>query len=55
MRGLGKGLQRVGLYLPPASIVLQLIEAISVGQMLTMLVASVAAFCLGRLVEGYAR
>ncbi len=55
MRGLGKGLQRVGLLLPLASIVLQLSNSISVGQMFVMLVASVAAFSLGRLIEGYAR
>lgn len=55
MRGLGKGLQLVGLVLPPLAIVLQLGNSISVWQMLVMLVASLAAFYLGRLLEGYAR
>jgi hypothetical protein len=55
MAGLGRLMQIVGLVLPPLSIVLQLQGAISLGQMLTMLVASVSAFWLGRIIEGYAR
>ena len=55
MRILGRGLQLVGLALPPVSILLQLSSSISTGQMLMMLVAAVAAFYLGRIIEGYAR
>lgn len=51
----GRLLQILGLVLPPLSIVLQLGQRITLGQMLTMLVASVAAFAIGRIVEGYAR
>ncbi len=41
--------------MPPVSIVLQLGEAISLGQMLTMLVAAACCFGIGRILEGYAR
>lgn len=54
MRVLGRFLQRVGLIVPPISIVLQLFEVLTLGQMLVALVAAVAAFGLGRIVEGYA-
>ena len=54
MKLLGKALQIAGLTVPPLSIVAQLAESISQGQMLTFLVVSVAAFWLGRIVEGYA-
>ena len=46
-------MQLAGLTLPPLSIVLQLGSAISLGQMLTILVASVCLFGIGRIVEGY--
>ncbi len=55
MRSIGRGLQVIGLTLPPLSIVLQLSDAISLGQMLTMLVSAVCGFVIGRIVEGYAR
>lgn len=55
MAGLGRLMQIVGLVLPPLSIVLQLQGAITLGQMLTMLVAAVSAFWIGRIIEGYAR
>ncbi len=55
MHSIGRGLQIVGLGVPPISIMLQLGEAISLGQMLTMLVASVCCFGIGRILEGYAR
>ena len=45
----------IGLAVPPLGIVLQLSDAISLGQMLTMLVAAVSMFGIGRIVEGYAR
>ena len=55
MRNIGRLLQFIGLAIPPLSIFLQLTEAISLGQMLAMLVASVCCFGIGRIVEGYAR
>ncbi len=55
MRGFAKAMQFVGLTLPPVSMFLQLAGAISLGQMLTMLVASVSAFGIGWIVAGYAR
>jgi hypothetical protein len=54
MRVFGKALQVFGLSLPPLAIILQLSQQITLGQMLIMCVASVAAFWLGRLIEGYA-
>jgi hypothetical protein len=55
MRGLGRGLQYLGLTLPPVAMAMQLAEAISLGQMLTMLLAAVCCFGIGRIVEGYSR
>ena len=55
MRSLGRGLQILGLVVPPLAMVMQLSETISLGQMLTMLVASVCVFLIGRIMEGYAR
>ena len=52
---IGRLLQFIGLTVPPLSIFLQLTEAVSLGQMLTMLVASVCCFGIRRIVEGYAR
>jgi hypothetical protein len=54
MRTIGRGLQLVGLGVPPLAIIMQLSEAISLGQMLTMLVAAVCSFGIGRILEGYA-
>lgn len=47
------GMQKIGLFGPPLSILLQLAGAIDVKQMLAMLVASVCLFFIGRIVEGY--
>jgi hypothetical protein len=55
MASFGRLLQIVGLVVPPLSIVLQLQEAITLGQMLLAVVAAVSAFWIGRIVEGYAR
>lgn len=55
MQQLGRMLQILGLTAPPLSIVMQLSDAITLGQMLTILVASACTFWIGRLVEGYAR
>ena len=53
MRGLGKAMQLVGLAAPPLSILMQLSGTIDTKQMLTMLVASVCLFGIGRIIEGY--
>ncbi len=55
MASLGRLLQIVGLVAPPLSIILQLQGAITLGQMLIMLVAAVSAFWIGRIIEGYAK
>jgi hypothetical protein len=55
MASFGRLLQIVGLVLPPLSIFLQLEGAVSLGQMLLLLVAAVSAFWIGRILEGYAR
>lgn len=54
MRPLGKTLQLFGLVFLPLAIVMQMGEAISLGQMLMMMVAGATSFWLGRLLEGYA-
>ena len=54
MRLFGKAMQLVGLIVPVASILAQLTQAITAGQMLLFLAASCCAFYLGRLLEGYA-
>jgi hypothetical protein len=53
MRGIGRGLQILGLVVPPISILMQLSDSISLGQMLTILVAAVCLFGIGRIIEGY--
>ncbi len=55
MRSFGRSLQLLGLTVPPLSIMLQLAGSISQGQMLTMLLASVCLFGIGRIAEGYSR
>ena len=55
MRWLGHNLTILGLLIPPLGIVLQLANVVSLGQMLTMLVAAVCLFGIGRIVEGYGR
>jgi hypothetical protein len=55
MSGLGRGLQLLGLVLPPSAIVLELLHAVSLGQMLMILVAGISVFWIGRIVEGYSR
>ena len=53
MRALGRLLQLAGLTVPPLAIIAQLNESISLGQMLTFLVASVSAFWIGRILESF--
>lgn len=55
MRAIGRLMQFAGLTVPPVSIFLQLVESITLWQMLTMLVASVCCFGIGRILEGYGR
>jgi hypothetical protein len=54
MRRLGHNMQVAGLVVLPLGMLLQLASAISLGQMLTMMLAGVALFGIGRIVEGYA-
>lgn len=54
MRSLGRFGQFLGLALPGLAILLELNRAITLGQMLSMLVAAVCSFWIGRIVEGYA-
>jgi hypothetical protein len=61
MHTAGRLLQHLGLILPPIAIVLQLAPgnapggtAISLGQMLMLLIAAICAFLIGRILEGYA-
>jgi len=54
MRLLGRGAQFFGLVLPALAILLELNHAISLGQMLVMLVAAICCFWIGRILEGYA-
>jgi hypothetical protein len=53
VRTLGRLLQFVGLTVPPLSMFWQLSGAITLGQMLTMLVASVCCFGIGWILFGY--
>lgn len=54
IRAAGRLAQFAGLSLPALAIILELQHAISLGQMLVMLLASVCAFWIGRLLEAYA-
>ena len=54
MRGIGRLGQFLGLALPALAILLELNHAISLGQMLMLLVAAVCCFGIGRILEGYA-
>ncbi|MFM9026355.1 MAG: hypothetical protein ACKON7_13635 [Planctomycetaceae bacterium] len=53
MRMLGRAGQFLGLALPGLAILLELNRAISLGQMLVMLVAAICCFGIGRILEGY--
>ncbi len=54
IRASGRLAQLAGLTLPALAIILELQHAISLGQMLVMLLASVCCFWIGRLLEAYA-
>lgn len=53
MRLIGQLGQRLGLVIPAIAIVLELNHAISLGQMLMLLVVAVCLFGIGRILEGY--
>jgi hypothetical protein len=53
MRSLGRALQFAGLIALPAAIVLQL-NGLPLRDMLLIMVAGMASFYLGRIIEGYA-
>jgi hypothetical protein len=54
MQTLGRLCQFVALSGLPATIPLQLLHVINLGQMLALMTASIALFYIGRIVEGYA-
>ena len=54
MAGVGRFGQFLGLAIPALAVLLELNHAISLGQMLMLLVAAVCCFWIGRIVEGYA-
>jgi hypothetical protein len=49
----GRFLQLVGLTIPPISIVAQLNQQITLGQMLSFLAVSIGIFCAGYLLQRY--
>jgi hypothetical protein len=55
MAAVGRLGQVLGLAIPAAAVVLELNRAISLGQMLVMLVAAVCCFSIGRILEAYGR
>jgi len=58
MRTLGRGLQIFALVLLPLAMLMQVSNLLGrqlhVSEMVIMLIAGVAAFMLGRMIEGYA-
>lgn len=58
MRSFGKALQMFALALLPLAMLMEATESLGsmsgVSDMLIMMVAGIAAFMLGRLIEGYA-
>jgi len=55
MAVLGRLGQFLGLSIPAVAILLELNHAITLGQMLVMLVAALCCFWIGRIVEAYSR
>ncbi len=51
-RAAGRFGQMAGLTIPALAVLLELQHAISLGQMLVMLVAAVCCFWIGRILEG---
>lgn len=54
MRAIGRLGQLIGLSLPALAVLLELNRTISLSQMLMLLVFSISAFWIGRILEGYA-
>lgn len=54
MRAIGRLGQLIGLSLPAVAVLLELNRTISLGQMLMLLVFSISAFWIGRILEGFA-
>jgi hypothetical protein len=55
MHAIGRFGQLIGLGLPAVAVLLELNRTISLGQMLMLLVFSVCAFWIGRILEGYGK
>lgn len=55
MHAIGRFGQLIGLSLPAVAVLLELNRTISLGQMLMLLVFSVCAFWIGRILEGYGK
>jgi hypothetical protein len=53
MHSVARLLQMIGLTIPPLAIVAQLMESITLGQMLGFLVVSIAVFTIGYLMQRY--
>jgi len=53
MYAVARFLQFLGLTIPPLSIIAQLSDSISLGQMLGFLVVSIGLFCSGYLLQRY--
>jgi hypothetical protein len=53
MKSVARLLQLVGLTIPPLAIVAQLVNSINLKQMLGFLVASIAVFSIGYLMQQY--
>lgn len=55
MRQLARAMQIAALVVLPLSMLLQAARAVTVGQMLAVLVAGFCLFWIGRILEGYLR
>lgn len=53
MYAVARFLQFIGLTIPPLSIIAQLSESITLGQMLGFLIASIVLFGIGYLLQGH--
>jgi hypothetical protein len=53
MYSISRFLQMAGLTIPPLAIIAQLLDRITLGQMLGFLVVSVAVFGIGYLIQRY--
>ncbi len=53
MYGIARLFQMIGLTIPPLAIIAQLMERITLGQMLGFLVASITIFGIGYVIQRY--